>query len=93
MRGPSGFDAVAEDYDDAFSRSILGTLMRRAVWRRLDQRFSAGDRVLELNCGTCEDAIHLGAGVSVCWPRTVPRPCWPSRAGRSTRRVFGGPSS
>ena len=34
--------------------------MRRAVWRRLDQRFSAGDRVLELNCGTGQDAIHLG---------------------------------
>ena len=60
------FDAAAEDYDDAFSRSTLGTLMRRAVWRRLDQRFSAHDRVLELNCGTCEDALHLGSrGVRV----------------------------
>jgi len=33
--------------------------MRRAVWRRLDQCFQPGDRILELNCGTGEDAIHL----------------------------------
>jgi SAM-dependent methyltransferase len=35
-------------------------LMRRAVWRRLDARFRPGQRVLELNCGTGEDALYLG---------------------------------
>ncbi|HWK90579.1 MAG TPA: class I SAM-dependent methyltransferase, partial [Longimicrobium sp.] len=28
-------------------------------WRRLDERFPAGARVLELGCGTGEDAAHL----------------------------------
>jgi SAM-dependent methyltransferase len=40
--------------------------MRQAVWRRLDRHVCPGDRVLELNCGTGEDAIHLAAlGASV----------------------------
>jgi SAM-dependent methyltransferase len=33
--------------------------MRQAVWRRLDSRFGPGDHILELNCGTGEDALHL----------------------------------
>jgi SAM-dependent methyltransferase len=38
----------------------VGTLQRRAVWRHLDAAFGSGDRVLELGCGTGEDAVHLG---------------------------------
>ena len=34
--------------------------MRQAVWRRCNVRFPAGSRVLEMNCGTGEDAVHLG---------------------------------
>lgn len=60
------FDTVASEYDDRFTRSAIGILMRRAVWRRLDARFRRGHRVLELNCGTGEDAIYLGRrGVEV----------------------------
>jgi SAM-dependent methyltransferase len=40
--------------------------MRAAVWRRTDVLFPAGARVLELNCGTGVDALHLmERGVSV----------------------------
>ena len=40
--------------------------MRCRVWRRLDVCFAPGQRVLELNCGTGEDALHLGSrGVEV----------------------------
>ena len=53
------FDAAAADYDASFSSSLLGGLMRRALWRRLDACFRSGDRVLELGCGTGEDAVHL----------------------------------
>lgn len=54
------FDALAADYDAQFTASTIGRLMRQAVWRRLDAHFRAGDRVLELNCGTGEDAVYLG---------------------------------
>jgi SAM-dependent methyltransferase len=54
------FDALAADYDSRFTGTPLGTLLRQAVQRRLDARFAPGDRVLELACGTGEDAVHLG---------------------------------
>lgn len=60
------FDGIAADYDRAFTDSAIGRRQRAAVWRRLDATFAPGDRVLELNCGTGEDAVHLGArGVRV----------------------------
>jgi SAM-dependent methyltransferase len=54
------FDALAADYDAQFTYSTIGTLMRQAIWRRLDVHFHPGQRVLELNCGTGEDAVYLG---------------------------------
>ena len=60
------FDALAATYDAHFTHSRIGTLMRRAVWQRLDSCFYPGHRVLELNCGTGEDAVYLGQrGVQV----------------------------
>jgi SAM-dependent methyltransferase len=60
------FDAMAGDYDSAFTQSPVGQCLRAAVWRRIDAAFGPGDRVLELNCGTGEDALHLARrGVSV----------------------------
>jgi SAM-dependent methyltransferase len=56
---PVAFDALAATYDASFTTTPLGTLLREAVWRRLDARFFSGDRVLELACGTGEDAVHL----------------------------------
>lgn len=53
------FDGLAADYDAAFTHSVIGGLMRRAVWRTLDRCFPPNSRILELNCGTGEDAIHL----------------------------------
>ena len=54
------FDPLAAGYDAEFTATPLGTLLRQAVQRRLDARFAAGDRVLEIACGTGEDAVHLG---------------------------------
>ncbi len=54
------FDDLAEDYDRQFTRSRIGSLMRAAVWQRLDTLFPPGTFVLELNCGTGEDAVYLG---------------------------------
>ncbi len=53
------FDAVAPTYDADFTRSLLGALLGRAVRRRRAARFRAGMEVLELGCGTCEDAVYL----------------------------------
>ena len=66
MTPASAFDELAESYDVSFTRTFLGTLFREAVWRRLDALLAAGDRVLDLGCGTGEDAVHLaGRGASV----------------------------
>jgi SAM-dependent methyltransferase len=60
------FDAVAEDYDRKFTHTPLGRELRARVWQRLAARFPVGSRVLELNCGTGEDAAWLAAhGVEV----------------------------
>ena len=56
----SAFDALATDYDTHFTHTPIGTFMRQAVRARLDSHFRLGHRVLELNCGTGEDAIYLG---------------------------------
>jgi SAM-dependent methyltransferase len=56
---PTVFDAFASTYDDDFTHSILGQLLRPRVWEKLAQHFTAGQHVLELTCGTGEDALWL----------------------------------
>jgi SAM-dependent methyltransferase len=57
---------MADDYDSQFTRSTIGALMRNAVWDRCAVRFAPGSRVLEMNCGTGEDALWLARrGVQV----------------------------
>ena len=63
----SVFDRLADRYDDLWTNTTAGRLQREAVWRYLARRFRAGDRILDLGCGTGEDALHLdraGVGVS-----------------------------
>src|SRR5271157_2351459 len=50
---------MASAYDLEFTHTSIGRFMRQAVWRRMDARFQPGQRVLELNCGTGEDAAHM----------------------------------
>jgi ubiquinone/menaquinone biosynthesis C-methylase UbiE len=60
------FDSVAEQYDDQFTRSVVGRTQRNAVWQKAAATFSAGQHILELNCGTGEDALFLARhGISV----------------------------
>jgi ubiquinone/menaquinone biosynthesis C-methylase UbiE len=58
--GTSGdaFDRVGAGYDD-YLNTELGVWFRRRVWERLAALFKPGDRVLELGCGTGQDAIWL----------------------------------
>jgi ubiquinone/menaquinone biosynthesis C-methylase UbiE len=53
------FDAVAASYDAAFSQRRLGRWLRAMVWQRLERAFTPGQHVLELGCGTGEDAVWL----------------------------------
>lgn len=53
------FDAAASGYDAAFTDRPLGRWLRAIVWQRLERNFSAGQQVLELGCGTGEDAVWL----------------------------------
>ncbi|WP_199899091.1 hypothetical protein, partial [Ideonella sp. B508-1] len=58
----AAFDTVARDYDRDFTHSLVGMAQRRVVWDVLDDwqaRRSGPGAVLELNCGTGEDALHL----------------------------------
>ncbi|TNE56717.1 MAG: class I SAM-dependent methyltransferase [Bacteroidetes bacterium] len=55
----SGFDPVAGDYDRQFSHTAVGRLQRAVVQRYLTPVLHPGMKVLELNCGTGEDALWL----------------------------------
>lgn len=62
----SPFDPMAENYDEAFTRSPVGQAQRAAVWRELEKAFHPGDQVLDVGCGTGVDACFLAErGVSV----------------------------
>ena len=60
------FNIIAKDYDEIFTQSLIGRTQRNSVWEILRQTFKRGDRVLEINCGTGEDALFLARnGISV----------------------------
>jgi ubiquinone/menaquinone biosynthesis C-methylase UbiE len=66
MATAAAFDRVAVQYEDLWTSSIIGRLQREAVWRRVDPLFPSGAKVLDLGCGTGDDALHLiGNGVEV----------------------------
>jgi len=51
------FDAAAHAYDTTFSFSCVGKAQRDQVWKYVDRYVtSSATRVLEVNCGTGEDA-------------------------------------
>jgi len=61
------FDNAAKAYDSSFTNTKIGKRQRKEVWDYVDQCLSNGKRsILELNCGTGEDARHFAeAGHSV----------------------------
>ena len=60
------FDAEAGVYDAGFGRNAVGLVFRHVFQQRLQALFAPGARVLDLGCGTGEDAAFLASlGVRV----------------------------
>jgi ubiquinone/menaquinone biosynthesis C-methylase UbiE len=61
-----GFDRVASSYRALWSGTPGGIAQRQAVWRWIEPLFPAGSRVLDIGCGTGDDALALQSrGVQV----------------------------
>ena len=56
------FDHIASTYDSVFTRSAIGQLQRKRVWSYVETIIPQlkGFEMLELNCGTGEDALLFG---------------------------------
>jgi SAM-dependent methyltransferase len=68
------FDQLASAYDTAFTDTPVGRTLRAFVWERLDRAFRGSQNVLELGCGTGEDALRLARkGVRVVATDASPR--------------------
>jgi ubiquinone/menaquinone biosynthesis C-methylase UbiE len=62
----SPFQEIAPKYAALWSDTPGGRAQRERVWREIDALFHPGDQVLDLGCGTGDDAVHLASrGVNV----------------------------
>ena len=55
----AAFDGLAERYDAHFTATALGTVLRKMSWRRFERAFAGREYLLDIGCGTGEDAIHF----------------------------------
>ncbi len=64
---PQAFDTYAKDYDAHFTNSFIGKAQRWQVYKQVKKYISfQAKKVLEINCGTGEDAVWLALqGASV----------------------------
>ncbi len=60
-RTAAAFSAEATVYDEGFGRNPIGQRFRAVFQARLATLFPAGARVLDLGCGTGEDALSMAA--------------------------------
>ncbi len=62
MQVTSMFDSMAASYDTDFTHSCIGQLQRERVWSYLNPLLIGRSlKILEINCGTGEDALRLVA--------------------------------
>jgi ubiquinone/menaquinone biosynthesis C-methylase UbiE len=66
MSSTAVFDRIAVRYDELWTTTAIGRAQRNLVWREMDALFQTGERILDIGCGTGEDAAHFVArGVTV----------------------------
>uniref|UniRef100_Q01S22 Methyltransferase type 11 n=1 Tax=Solibacter usitatus (strain Ellin6076) TaxID=234267 RepID=Q01S22_SOLUE len=66
MNSTALFDGMAARYDAMWTTTPVGRAQRDLVWRDVEPLFEAGERILDIGCGTGEDAAHFAArGVAV----------------------------
>ncbi|HML16068.1 MAG TPA: class I SAM-dependent methyltransferase [Bryobacteraceae bacterium] len=67
------FNHFAADYDRVWTHSAVGRLQREAFWTQARLYFEKGTTVLDIGCGTGEDAVRLSnAGLRVTAIDTSP---------------------
>lgn len=65
-RHHSGFDNLAPEYDRSFSHTLFGRILRERFYETTRPYFHPGSRILDLGCGTAEDASYFaGKNISV----------------------------
>lgn len=55
----ASFDVAAQNYDSDFTHTEIGKLQRHLVYENLQKHLKNSATILEINCGTGEDAIWL----------------------------------
>ena len=57
----SPFDKIAPNYDELFTNTAIGKLQRNIICKYLDESLPINKQlnILELNCGTGEDAVYF----------------------------------
>jgi SAM-dependent methyltransferase len=66
MNAAAFFDQLAPDYDDLWTSAPAGQLQREAFWTCAGPFLRDAARVLDIGCGTGEDAVRLlASGVDV----------------------------
>jgi ubiquinone/menaquinone biosynthesis C-methylase UbiE len=53
------FDQAAQNYDNYFTFSEIGKIQRNLVYQKLQKQLINIKKIIEINCGTGEDAIWL----------------------------------
>jgi SAM-dependent methyltransferase len=59
--GAAAFDGLAQDYDAQFTATALGRTLRDMAWRRFERTFARCEYLLDIGCGTGEDAIRMAS--------------------------------
>jgi len=55
------FDSIAPVYDATFTNNVSARLQRSRVWERMVESFPSKSHILEMACGTGEDALYLAS--------------------------------